>query len=176
MKKTLVIAKPEALAVIRKVTRYYKTTYEKMVDNQKCRQREIVRQRQMVMYFLNRKTDLSLAEIGSLFGKDHATALHSIRTITFQVETYRRFRTEVSEISDLLELSEEKGTWDTIKRLTGFAQNPSKTVSKYTWDDVSDFMEAYARSLTPKQMLINFVEYCELKVPDETINQFINGK
>jgi len=46
------------------------------------RKRELVFRRFVTMYLLRKFTKLSLAEIGFIFGKDHATALHGYRTIS----------------------------------------------------------------------------------------------
>ncbi len=45
------------------------------------RKQEIVYNRHLVMYLLKNKTKLNLREIGELFGKDHATVIHSCNKI-----------------------------------------------------------------------------------------------
>lgn len=54
----------------------------------KTRKREATQARQMYHYFMRKYTKLSLSRIGSMTGKrDHATVLHSIKTIINLVET-----------------------------------------------------------------------------------------
>lgn len=49
----------------------------------KSRKREFVKARQVCMYFLEShfRKKLTLAEIGHMFHKDHATVIHSVKTI-----------------------------------------------------------------------------------------------
>lgn len=49
--------------------------------NTKTRKRHIVEARQMCQYFLYMYTKKSLAEIGRMFEKDHATVLHAVKTM-----------------------------------------------------------------------------------------------
>lgn len=57
------------------------------------RKRAIVQARQLAMYFSKKYTKSSLANIGMQCGKkDHATVLHSIKTIEDLIETNREFR------------------------------------------------------------------------------------
>jgi Bacterial dnaA protein helix-turn-helix len=56
----------------------------------KTRKREIVFCRQVIMYFLRQFSDkdsVSLAMIGRVFNKDHATVLHSCKTIKNLIDT-----------------------------------------------------------------------------------------
>jgi chromosomal replication initiation ATPase DnaA len=45
------------------------------------RQKEIREPRQLAMWYLRKNTKLKYREIGELFNKDHATAIHSEKTI-----------------------------------------------------------------------------------------------
>ncbi len=52
------------------------------ITGRKCRKRELVICRQTIHYFIHKKTKFTLNEIGNLAGrKDHATVLHSIKSI-----------------------------------------------------------------------------------------------
>jgi hypothetical protein len=51
------------------------------------RKEEIVYARQLIMYFAKEKKTGSLAFIGSKFGKDHATVLHSVKSIKNYIDT-----------------------------------------------------------------------------------------
>lgn len=61
----------------------------------KTRKREVVEARQLCHYIAKSKGLGSLSSIGFRFGrKDHATVLHSIRTVTNMLQTSRTFRNQ----------------------------------------------------------------------------------
>lgn len=65
-----------------------------------CRRREYVYPRQMMMYFLTKYTQLSLVQIGDLFGgKDHTTVIYSAWKIKDLMDCYDNTRYEVEEIT-----------------------------------------------------------------------------
>jgi chromosomal replication initiator protein len=67
------------------------------------RKKEIVNARQVTMYLANKYTDKSLSAIGKIVGKrDHATVLHSCKTVKDQLETNKTFRSSIEEIEQLL--------------------------------------------------------------------------
>jgi len=70
----------KAEIIIKEVCRYYNTSFEKI--NVPCRGRKLVEPRQVIMYFMNKNTGLSLRMIGDYFNRDHATTIHSVRTVT----------------------------------------------------------------------------------------------
>ena len=65
----------------------------------KSKKRELVQARQLAMHFAKKYTKLSLAAIGQQCGgKDHATVIHALKTVTNILETDKQFRTLASEI------------------------------------------------------------------------------
>jgi chromosomal replication initiator protein len=69
----------------------------------KTRKREIVQARQLAMYFSKNMTKSSLASIGFQIGKkDHATVLHSCKTVNNLIETDKKFRKIVNDIEKKL--------------------------------------------------------------------------
>jgi chromosomal replication initiator protein len=65
----------------------------------KTRNREIVRPRQIAMYFAKNHTNASLSHIGNLFGKkDHTTVLYACKVISDLMETDRAFKTQVETL------------------------------------------------------------------------------
>ena len=65
----------------------------------KSKKRELVQARQLAMYFSRKHTKLSLSVIGQQCGgKDHATVLHALKTVTNLLETDKQFRALASEI------------------------------------------------------------------------------
>ncbi len=72
----------------------------------KSRKRNIVIARQLGIYFSKKMTDLSLKEIGRKFGnRDHATVLHSIKTVNNLLDTDNLFEDTVSKIEGNLDRS-----------------------------------------------------------------------
>jgi chromosomal replication initiator protein len=62
----------------------------------KCRKREYVMPRQIIMYLLVNYTDMTYLNIGKLFNKDHTTVIHSKDTVKdlISVDDYMRLRVE----------------------------------------------------------------------------------
>jgi chromosomal replication initiator protein len=71
----------------------------------KTRKREVVRARQIAMYFCKDLTQHSLKTIGLHFGgRDHSTVIHANKTVEDQIETDDQFRGMVDEIGRKIEL------------------------------------------------------------------------
>ncbi|MBM2812126.1 MAG: dnaA, partial [Chloroflexi bacterium] len=69
----------------------------------KKRDRRVVVPRQIAMYLLRQETELSLSEVGALFGgRDHSTVLHSYEKVSQDVERNDRVRNTVRAIRELL--------------------------------------------------------------------------
>ena len=66
-----------------------------VLDNMDRRMRPLVERRMMTMLLLrNFAKNLSLADIGQVFRKDHATALHAVKTMRNLIETDIRLQTQ----------------------------------------------------------------------------------
>ena len=66
-----------------------------IMDNIDTRMRPVVERRMMTMLLLrNFANNLSLADIGQVFRKDHATALHAIKTMRNLIEIDVRLQTQ----------------------------------------------------------------------------------
>lgn len=85
---------------IRKVVAdYYGMTVEEMVSN--CRKKEIVRARQVAMYFARQLTKLSAARIGANIGsKNHATVVHACKVVEDTSKMDSGFAREIEEIQN----------------------------------------------------------------------------
>ncbi len=69
------------------------------------RKREIVQARQVVMYLSKKLTDVSLAAIGAeVGGRDHSTVIYAERAIENLLDTDHQFKSELSEIYELLDM------------------------------------------------------------------------
>lgn len=68
------------------------------------RNRESTWCRHVCMYFLRRRTSLTLDGISRIFsGRDHATTTHSIQTVEYTMKTSEWIRNEISEIGELID-------------------------------------------------------------------------
>ena len=82
---------------------YFDMTVEQLRST--TRKREIVQARQIAMYFAKTMTKTSLTSIGSqIGGKDHATVLHSCKTVNNLIDTDKRFKVYIDEIEKKLKL------------------------------------------------------------------------
>ena len=65
----------------------------------KSKKREIVQARQLAMHFAKKYTKSSLAAIGQQCGgKDHATVIHALKTVSNLLETDKKFKSLAAEI------------------------------------------------------------------------------
>jgi chromosomal replication initiator protein len=72
----------------------------------KTRKREVVQARQIAMYFAKSLTKSSLSSIGlHCGGKDHATVLHACRTVNNLMETDKKFKSYITEISKKISIN-----------------------------------------------------------------------
>lgn len=68
------------------------------------RKREFVTVRQMCMYFISWKTELTLKQIGAMFGnRDHSTVIYAKETINDLMDTDRLFKKLMVNLDKLLE-------------------------------------------------------------------------
>ena len=71
----------------------------------KSRKANIVVARQLSMYFAQQLTKLTTSKIGTLVGnRNHATVIHSVRTIENRMKTDQEFRKDVQELENKLKL------------------------------------------------------------------------
>ena len=72
----------------------------------KTRKREVVKARQLAMYFSKSLTKSSLSAIGAhCGGKDHATVLHACRTVNNLMETDKKFKGYISDLQKRINLN-----------------------------------------------------------------------
>lgn len=75
-------------------------TKEELLNKEhfKNRKRELVTARQLHMSFVKLSLRKSQKASGAIYGKDHATVIHSIKTIKNLVETDKNYRIQFSEL------------------------------------------------------------------------------
>lgn len=72
----------------------------------KVRKREIVQARQISMYFAKDLTKSSLKVIGTHFGgRDHSTVIHACQTVNDLMETDKKFKQDMEEISKRIKIN-----------------------------------------------------------------------
>ncbi len=86
--------------VERSLCEYFNTTMEAL--DIKNRKREVVYKRQVFMYFLKEKTDLSLNQIGVKFSRDHTTVIHARNVINDLIFSDPQVRKEIEEIREII--------------------------------------------------------------------------
>ena len=71
--------------------------------NSTKRTREVAQARQVAMYLAKQHTKLPLAAIGSAIGgRNHATVLHSCKSVTNFMETDKAFKSQIDELEKLI--------------------------------------------------------------------------
>lgn len=88
----------EAAQIIETVTTHFQVSYEKMIK--KTRVREIIIVRHFAIYFLRRRTALTLNAISDITGgQDHTTILHAINTINDLIKVDPYYRDHKAELT-----------------------------------------------------------------------------
>ena len=76
---------------------------ERMQLKAKTRLRHIVEARQIAIFLIKKHTNMSLAEIGRLFGgRDHTTAIHSIQVVNDLCDSDEQYKQRLLQIENLL--------------------------------------------------------------------------
>lgn len=88
--------------IIQATCEHFHITKEKLLANNKSRDKEFCTPRQIIMYamkveFWPKKT---LFWIGSFFDKHHATVIHSVKSVEEWRETDKYYRRETNELFD----------------------------------------------------------------------------
>lgn len=78
-----------------------KLTFDSLLGEN--RKEEIVYARQLIMYFAKIKKIGSLSFIGNRLGKDHATVLHSVKSINNYIATDKEKRERISQYEKKLD-------------------------------------------------------------------------
>jgi chromosomal replication initiator protein len=72
----------------------------------KTRKREIVQARQISMFFAKQLTKSSLKNIGMHFGgRDHSTVIHACQTVNDLMDTDKKFKADVEEITKRIKIN-----------------------------------------------------------------------
>ena len=88
---------PTAASIISSVSKYYGV--EENALRGESRIKEIANARHIAIYLIRHMTNLSLADIGKEFGKDHTTALYSVQKIDAQMKNDPALAQTIREIT-----------------------------------------------------------------------------
>lgn len=69
----------------------------------RCRERNKVLTRQVIMYLLKNNTQLTLKAIGEIYGMDHTTVLYSCKAIRVTMENDQMIKHAVKQLESLIE-------------------------------------------------------------------------
>ena len=142
------------------VCSYFSITEAEMML--KTRKVEFCRPRQVAMYFYRLHTKYSLARIGMIFGKDHATVLHSCETINNLIDTEKEFALKIGEMNDFIqgaiEFEKQKAKqiktaqdyYETLRKqgmTEDITTNESPDYSQPFYQNIFRLMEGYATYL-----------------------------
>lgn len=82
------------------VLNYYGMSWEIIV--RRSRKKEIVKVRNVLMYFFREKSKLSFENVGAIFGFDHSTIIHSRRKLLLRAEDDEYFRREIEYLNQAI--------------------------------------------------------------------------
>jgi chromosomal replication initiator protein len=88
--------------IVEKVALYYSQEVSELQCSYRCRDGELVKTRQVTMFFLREMTNMSLANIGRIYTKDHATVLHSCKQVQNQYDTNIIYKQEIDELRAII--------------------------------------------------------------------------
>lgn len=71
---------------------------------------DVTRGRHLAMYICRQRTDLSLAEIGRFFDRDHTTVLHAIRNVSRRLQPSTDIHRAVEKVEALLDTASQRST------------------------------------------------------------------
>lgn len=78
----------------------FKVTAEEMFG--KCRKRNLVEPRQIIMYLLYNKTARNLKSIGRLMNRDHATVIYAKNTVKDLIDTDKLYKAQIEYLEKIL--------------------------------------------------------------------------
>ena len=88
--------KPTPELILEETANFYNITTERILGSAKTK--DVVVPRQVAMYLIREKTDLSFPEIGRFMGRDHTTVLHAINKTQVQIEKDESFSAALSDL------------------------------------------------------------------------------
>jgi chromosomal replication initiator protein len=88
----------DTIYIQKMVAEYYNLTYDELKS--KKRTQRIAYPRQVAMYLSRKILDLSLPQLGVIFGRDHSTISHGCDKITYEMENDQKARESIIELEN----------------------------------------------------------------------------
>ena len=135
-----------------------KELIEEMKLNGKSRLRHKVYNRQYLMYFLTKKTDLTLSKIGKLFKRDHATVIHALRRVEdalyIKDKEFFRMVSDLKKYTDSFEFDDysEVCNGDGLRRVYSYIDPLDHKHLKELASDSDDTISAYLRRIIEEEI------------------------
>jgi chromosomal replication initiator protein len=84
--------------LIEKILLHVSKKYSVSVEDIKSKKKtdSIAGARHISIYIIRKLTDLSLKEIGKIFGRDHSTVISSINKIELNIRTVKNYESEIN--------------------------------------------------------------------------------
>ena len=90
--------------LIRDVCAYFKVSEVTIRDKKRTHKREIMTPRQVCIYLIvHMFPDLIYKDIGAMFGRDHATVTHTVKTVNELKFSDKHFCYQLKEVTELIE-------------------------------------------------------------------------
>ncbi len=137
------MSRPSFAKIVGAVSDFYEIKKKALLGPR--RQKELVKARQVAMYFLRETLNKSYPKIGRFFGnRDHTTAIHSYNKIKSDIKNNPRLRRELEQISNIINKDELKMLLP--ETVVSFVQQPEKEVNKW-WEKTIENLRKEAPSL-----------------------------
>ena len=159
--------------IIKVITDHYGIPMASLII--RCRKREIVNCRQVMMWFLTKYTQLSLKSIGEMFGdKDHTTVIHSCQTIDDRIDSDDRVYYEIEELtSKLLEMnvkiSSEENLVEIAQKAIHHLNNLLVAIDRYYEQPGNDSRTAKRRWEDKSRAFLSEISGQEVKHNEEIV-------
>jgi chromosomal replication initiator protein len=109
--------------VIERVSKYFLIEATAMLG--KSRDKTTARARQLAMYLIRELTDLTLDDIGKLFGRDHSTVIHALKKIEDEKDVNSEISDAIRDVqANIRETNEAKITSENIDSRSEWAGIP----------------------------------------------------
>ena len=82
------------------VEEFYHVSHEDMIGRK--RSKNIAFPRHVAVYLTNTLCEMSLKAVGSAFGRDHTTVIHSLEVVETKMKEDARFNEEVQQLKNII--------------------------------------------------------------------------
>jgi len=97
---------PTFSIISEQVCKYFGVPFNEVTG--KSRKRKIAISRQLICYILMKQKRYSLNYVGKYVNRDHATVIHSVKTIQNLIDTDKNFALDVGKVEDSIIIQNDK--------------------------------------------------------------------